>query len=192
MTTPRAASRVATDIAAGARSFARRCARLAADPLQPDDGADPGDRRGADGLARAAAARRLGARAQPDLRLHLTGIGLVTASSPMIATALGERSNTVRDVRRTLPPVAVADRHCHLAADLADAVERRSRSSLRSARSRRWPRDAGISCAATCGRCCRSCCSRRCATSSPRSERPGWMLVVSVAGIVSTPCSAGR
>ena len=33
--------------------------------------------------------------------LSLICLGLVTASSPMIATALGQRSNNIRDVRRT-------------------------------------------------------------------------------------------
>src|SRR5687768_4761146 len=33
--------------------------------------------------------------------LSLVCLGLVTASSPMIATALGRRANNVRDVRRT-------------------------------------------------------------------------------------------
>src|SRR6201995_2281050 len=33
--------------------------------------------------------------------LNLLLLGLITASSPMMATALGQRSNAVRDVRRT-------------------------------------------------------------------------------------------
>src|SRR5207247_543099 len=35
--------------------------------------------------------------------LNMLLMGLVIASSPMMATALGRRSNSVRDVRRTFP-----------------------------------------------------------------------------------------
>ena len=102
-------------------------------------GADPGDRRGADGLARAAAARRLGARAQPHLRASvLLGLGLVTASSPMMATALGA-SGPARCARCAAPSASRCGcRVFVIAADLAAPVERRERSSSRSARSRRW------------------------------------------------------
>jgi len=38
------------------------------------------------------------------------GVGLVTASSPMIARALGQRAHNVRDVRRTVRQVDVGSR----------------------------------------------------------------------------------
>ena len=96
-------------------------------------------------------------------------LGLVTASSPMIATALGRRFNNVREVRRTFrqslwliatvtPPIWLILWNAEpiiaaLGQDRGAGARRRAFSST-----------------ATCGRCCRSCCSRRCAISSPRSS----------------------
>ena len=72
----------------------------------------------------------------------LLGLGLVTASSPMMATALGRRSTQRARRPPHLPPVAVADRHRH-AADLAGACGTPSRSSLALGQEPALARDAG-------------------------------------------------
>ena len=63
--------------------------------------ADPGDRRAADGPARRDPIGRATLALNLTFTFNLLMLGLVIASSPMMATALGQRFNAVRDVRRT-------------------------------------------------------------------------------------------
>ena len=112
---------------------------------------------------------------------NLLLLGLVTASSPMMATALGQRFNAVRDVRRTfragpvaacftVPPYWLLLWH---AGSLMRAFGSRAELAGR----------ARFSCAPTCGAPRPGSCSSCCAISSPRWSGPRVVLWLSVGGI---------
>ena len=84
---------------------------------------------------------------------NFTGMGLVSACAPLIAAALGNRSNAVRDVRRSFrSAVHVALVFCCFR--LALPVEHRTPSCCCSARIRRCPPTPAASCACCNGRFC--------------------------------------
>ena len=105
------------------------------------------------------------------------GIGLVTATAPMIAQELGRNRHSVREVRRTVRQglwAAVADRR----ADLDRALARRGDPRSRSARSPALARGAGAYIRALQWACCPSCATSCCARSWRRwSGRSGrWCI----------------
>ena len=123
------------DDAAGAwRARAARdaCARLAADPRQPDAAGDPGDRRPADGPAGRDPARRRDAGAQPHLHLQ----PLPARAGHRVLADDGDRARAALQcgARRAadLPRRPVADRD-RAAALLAAAVARRRAHARSSA-----------------------------------------------------------
>ncbi len=130
-------------------------------------------------------ARQLAASA---LAINLTwpitflAFGVVTASSPLMATVLGAKSHCGARRQANLPAVAVGRGNRERAA-VAAPVECGKRSSCCSASSRSWRATAACSSRAIGGRSCPGCCSRRCATSCRLAlERP--LIVISAVGIV--------
>ena len=101
----------------------------------------------------------------------------------MIATALGRRVSNVREVRRTFrqslwliatvtPPVWLM---LWNAEPIIVALGQDRGAGARG---------GGFSCAATCGRCCRSWLFQAMRNFVSALERPGWVLAISLAGIV--------
>ena len=104
------------------------------------------------------------------------GIGVVTATAPLHRP--GARPQAPLGARRAPHgPPGLVGRGRDLAPGLGRAVERRSRSCFCSARSRRSPPRRRPTCARCNGRSCPSSASSCCAPSSPRCERPRWILV---------------
>ncbi len=102
------------------------------------------------------------------------GLGLMNATSPMMAAELGRNRHSVRDIRRTVRQglwIAVLVSH----PDLADPVEHRGDPCRHGAGSRRWPRRPASTCTGCNGRCClstaTSCCARSWRRSSGRAGR---------------------
>ena len=128
---------------------------------------------GPDALAAGALATNL------NFAFLIFGIGLVTATSPLIAIELGRKRHSVRDVRRSVrqgiwAAVAIAR------ADLGDPLERRvdhapARAGAARSPTRRRPisaRSNGASCRSSPSSCC-AISSRRWSGRSPRSGSAG-------------------
>ena len=108
-------------------------------------------------------------------------LGLLTAASPMMASALGQRSNAVRDVRPDL-----SRRACGCSASRCRSTGWCCGTSARSCACSARSGAAAMgqtSCAPICGAPRRGCCSSCCAISSSAMERPRIVLWLSLAGI---------
>ena len=105
------------------------------------------------------------------------GLGLMLATSPMIATELGRKRHSVRDVRRTVRQgLWLADHG--LDPDLVPALAGGSdphRDGAGAASWRRWPAPM---CARCNGRCCPSTAIIVLRSFISALERPGWALVI--------------
>ena len=109
-------------------------------------------------------------------------LGLLIASSPMMATALGSRPNAVRDVRRTFRAglwllVLAAS------ALLAPAVARRQLHAGVRRKRRALHAKGRLSCGPTCGARRPGSCSSSCAISFLRSSGRESILWLSISGI---------
>ena len=134
--------------------------------------AHPGDRRRADGLARAA--RQLAASA---LALNLTFACILFAlgRGHRLVADDGDRARRSGPTRCATcggPSASRCGRSCMMTVPTwLIVLWNAERSSCALARSPALARDAGLVPARLhVGRCCRACCSRRCATSSRRSS----------------------
>ena len=109
------------------------------------------------------------------------GLGLMLATSPMMATELGRKRHSVRDLRRTVRQglwLAVLDRH----PDLAAAVARRGDPAGHGAGTGAGRSGRAPMCARCNGRLLPFYCYIVLRSFISALERPGWALVVVFVG----------